>query len=633
MQFKRFMKLTALVVGAMMFFPASTHLVKADEPRPIFTQAFSKEKIMSKDITNKTLELELKGKVTLADDCYIYQLKDGKFISKSLNDIMVGAENIFVYYNTSGQVSLILMDGDTPIKNMRVGIMNSGFASLDHTAFDIQSADGFKLVDKKSSFSTDIAGNTVVSFAMDGAQIKVLQGTTEIYRTSNRLYALPVNPDSDSSKLQITTFKRAYGNPSYRGFFEITPSVNAGKLNVINEVDMENYLYQVVPSEMPASFGLEALKAQAVAARTYALGDYSSNRYAAKGFYIDDSTLSQVYNNSAENALTNQAVSETKGKIMKSNGALVDARYYSTSGGFGAGRHEVWSDAVTFKFPGTPVPYLQAKSYTYDPADNTKMLSINTSDEQEINAFYKNLSYLGYDSDSFYFRWKVSLTKDQLEKTVNKNILLRYAADPNFILTKDESGNFVNKALPQEGIGTLKNMYVAKRGDGGNIMELVLEGSTGTYKIIKEYNIRFTIRPNKTDTQAATDILAFRAKGGSSVYDPSGTLKNPSILYSAFFTFDIDKDVNGQPSAVTFYGGGNGHGVGMSQYGASALAAKGWIFNQILTSYYSNMNLVDMNEGLTNPLYSEVEMTADFANSVLKQLVKVLVKDNIKLER
>jgi hypothetical protein len=103
-------------------------------------------------------------------------------------------------------------------------------------------------------------------------------------------------------------------------------------------------------------------------------------------------------------------------------------------------------------------------------------------------------------------------------------------------------------------------MYVAKRGAGGNILELVIAGTTGTYKIIKEFNIRFLIRPTKAMTGSSSDIIAYRAKGGATDYDPAGSLKNPSILYSAFFTFDLVKDAGGAINSVTFFGGGNGHG-------------------------------------------------------------------------
>lgn len=569
-------------------------------------QAFVAEKIMAKDAVNKTLELELTGTVMLADDYEVFEIVNDERVPRTLADVMVGAENIRVFWdnndnsgesdisNKNNKVKLVIIEGKIPVNNMRIGIMNSGFASLDHNQIDFTSADGFKLVDKKAETSFDIEPNSLISIINDNGTMKVSKNGAEVYATTNRLYA---NPSSESAKIQIMTFKRAHGYPSYRGFFEITPSITLGKLNVINEVQLEDYLYQVVPSEMPASFGLEALKAQAVAARTYALSDYYSGRYAVKGFHVDDSTLSQVYNNSAENALTAQAVSETRGMIMQCDGQLDDARYYSTSGGYGASKHEVWADFGTNAFPGTPLPYLTARSYTFDPADNSKMLNIDTNSEEEISAFYKNLSHTGYDSASLYFRWKVGLTKQQIENTVNKNIFIRYAADPLFILTKDESGVFVSKPIPVDGVGTISNIYVAKRGAGGNIMELVIEGSTGTYKLIKEFNIRFTIRPNKVDTGAASDILAYRAKGGSPDYDPAGTLKNPSILYSAFFTFDIERDVNGEITSVTFFGGGNGHGAGMSQYGASSLGLSGWTYDQILYSYYSGMQIVDVYNG------------------------------------
>lgn len=549
----------------------------------------SNEKIMAKDTASKTLDLELKGIVKLAAAYDVYQILEGRAVKRSLSDVYVGAENISVFFNKAGEGFLVLINGKTPVNHIRVGINTSGFASLDHSQLGIKSVDGFKISDKKAGQSFQVAPDTEAAFVSTPEGTKVTVNGVELYTSANRLYVVPVN---ESSKLTITTLKRAYGNPGYRGFFEITSSSTPGKLNLINEVQLENYLSQVVPSEMPASFGLEALKAQSVAARTYALSDYYSNRYAKKGFHVDDSTMSQVYNNSAENGLTTQAVNETKGMIMESNGELVDARYYSTSGGYGASKHEVWADS-NGQYPGTPIPYLTARSYIFDPTDNSKILTINTQNENEINQFYKNLSYTGYDSASYYFRWKVTLSKTELENTVNKNIVARYASDPNFILTRDSNGNFVSAPIPAEGVGTIQNMYVTKRGAGGNMMELVIEGSTGTYKIVKEFNIRFTIRPSKAYT-GGVDVLLYRAKGGSTEYDLRYTLKNYTILPSAFATFDIERDPDNNLTSVTFYGGGNGHGVGMSQYGASMLGFSGWTYDQILNAYYAGMQLVNV---------------------------------------
>jgi stage II sporulation protein D len=542
------------------------------------------EKIMAKDTSNQTLELEIHGVLPLHEDYEVTQIIDGKKVEKSLKDVRVGAENVTVRVNHKGEIHKIFIEGPTPVENMRVGIMTTNFASMDHEKIELSSPTGLTIVDKIANATYEIGANEKVTLTADSHKVTVKnQDGSEVYTTSNRLYV----STEENSKIRVDNITRASGDPSYRGFFEVTATATGDKLELINEVDLEEYLYQVVPSEMPAYFGLNALKAQAVAARTYALGDYLSDRFAKDGYFVLDSVMSQVYNNTPENALTTQAVQETNGVIMYgTDGSLVDARYYSTSGGYGASKHQVWADADG-SFPGQEVPYLLAKSHTFDPNDSSKMLEIDTSNEQEILDFYKTLSHTGYDGTSPWFRWKVSLSKEELANTINNNIVARQAADPNFVLTKNEAGEFVSLPIPAEGIGEFKDMYVVKRGDGGNIMELVVEGSTGTYKIVKEYNIRFTIRPHSTYTLGETVIL-HRATAGSSGY--TGTLANYTILPSAFFSFEIDGE-----NGVTFFGGGNGHGVGMSQYGASHLGLKlGWAHDQILTAYYPNMTLTDV---------------------------------------
>ncbi|MGL4970883.1 MAG: SpoIID/LytB domain-containing protein, partial [Cetobacterium sp.] len=124
--------------------------------------------------------------------------------------------------------------------------------------------------------------------------------------------------------------------------FEVRLAKGGTRLNLINEIDIEDYLLQVVPSEMPKSFGLEALKVQAVAARTYAAKDILRNRYAKLGFHILDSTQSQVYNNLDENELATGAVKSTKGLILVHENKPIDAKYYSTSSGFNSNAHNVW---------------------------------------------------------------------------------------------------------------------------------------------------------------------------------------------------------------------------------------------------------------------------------------------------
>jgi len=554
------------------------------------------DRLLSKNTTAKTLELEDRGFVALTPFYTVEQIVGGQTRAKSLSDVMVGARNVKLLFNSAGSVFKIVLEGETPVDVMRVGIRKNianiaDYTQFDHQQIDLTSAAGLRVVDKKANEVRELPAGALLTLKPIDQQIAVLQNGTELFRTANRLYVQPTTP---GGMMQAKSFTRAYGNPSYRGLFEISLVGSKTALKLINEVNMEQYLYQVVPSEMPASFGLEALRAQAVAARTYALTDYKSNRFADRGFHIDDSTLSQVYNNSAEHPLTTQAVNDTSGTIMMSGDELVDARFYSTSGGYGASKHEVWSDAGTNAFPGVPIPYLIARSYTYDPAKPGEMLEIDTQDEAQVLAFYKNLSLTGYDSESLYFRWKVSLSKSELERTINANLAGRQQADPLFVLTKQPDGTFASLPIPAGGIGSLKDMYVAKRGAGGNMTELVIEGTTGTYKIIKEYNIRFTIRPARTYTGGA-DVILHRAKGGATQYDATAQVRNPSILTSAFAAFEIERDSANAPVRVTFYGGGNGHGVGMSQYGASMLGGKGWSYDRILNSYYANMQLTKVN--------------------------------------
>ncbi len=154
----------------------------------------------------------------------------------------------------------------------------------------------------------------------------------------------PIRLVGNGYYIRIVGLKRAHTTtPMYRGIMEVKPSRTSSKgIRVINEIYLEDYLKQVVPSEMPQSFGVEALKAQAVAARTYALSDYLKFRYKKEGFHVKDTTESQVYNNQKENEDANAAINATKGKVMIYKDKPVDAKYFSTSGGFMEAANYIW---------------------------------------------------------------------------------------------------------------------------------------------------------------------------------------------------------------------------------------------------------------------------------------------------
>ncbi|MEE0418916.1 MAG: SpoIID/LytB domain-containing protein [Lachnospiraceae bacterium] len=140
-----------------------------------------------------------------------------------------------------------------------------------------------------------------------------------------------LTPADEKGQFVIQDLVRDQANPTYSGYFRIRNTEQG--LLVINCLPMETYLCSVVPSEMPSSYPLEALKAQAVCARTYALKQIQAAKEEGREMDVDDSVSFQVYNNIGRNEKTDEAVAETAGKVMMQGDELVDALYYSTSCG------------------------------------------------------------------------------------------------------------------------------------------------------------------------------------------------------------------------------------------------------------------------------------------------------------
>jgi stage II sporulation protein D len=148
------------------------------------------------------------------------------------------------------------------------------------------------------------------------------------------------------------------GKGRYRGALEVRPSSVPGKLNAINAVEIEDYLKGVVPKESPATWPIEALKAQAVAARSYAI----ATPIKGNGFDQYDDTRSQVYGGvSAEHPRTNQAVDATRSQIVLYNGKVAQTFFFSTSGG-----HTENNELSSLGFGGTPIPYLRGVPDPYE---------------------------------------------------------------------------------------------------------------------------------------------------------------------------------------------------------------------------------------------------------------------------
>lgn len=372
------------------------------------------------------------------------------------------------------------------------------------------------------------------------------------------------NPDS---RIVLSGFQKSeLVSPSYRGFFYMIKK--DGLLSVVNELSLEEYLYAVVSSEVPASFQQEALAAMAVASRCYATSAIGQSKFGGYGADLDDTTMSQVYNSTAETYASRSAVDETKGVLMLYEGSIVNAVYFSTSAGLTANAEEAW---------GSEYPYLKAKLETENPS------TVDFSKEETFDNFIDTSSVNGisntefFENDKQFFRWHVSYTTEELESAISAVLEDRMASNPdNFEIietpaTKEDaeltSSPTDADGLLYEKIGDLKNIQVTSRYSGGTIEELTLTGTKATMIVHGQTNFRQMLNPSK-QTIVCQD--------GRNI---SGWTSLPSNFYY------IQKTDKG----YLVKGGGFGHGIGLSQYGAEILAGKGYGYKQILEHYYTGI--------------------------------------------
>jgi stage II sporulation protein D len=349
---------------------------------------------------------------------------------------------------------------------------------------------------------------------------------------------------------------------------------------IVNELDLENYLYAVIPSEMPTSFGAAAAQTQAIVSRSYAINGFYANRYHEYGANIDDSVKCQVYNNIPETEISIDAANATKGIAISYNGAVVDAVFCSTGAGVSANAGEVWADISANRFPSETKDYLKAsipEGFSVDEAYFTEFIK---ADKTKVDC---------YDKESPWFRWSAVMTSEQLTSSINNNIARLYEAYPSLIKTMTREGSY--RSRPIESVGFVTDVEISTRGEAGNAMQLKITGTSGSVLINSEYLIRSVLAPKKYSTDLG-DVVLNLADGS--------TMTNYGILPSAFFIIEKDYETNenGDPinnaiKSVTFYGGGNGHGVGLSQYGAKGMADLGFTPEEIIEYYFKGTRLIN----------------------------------------
>ena len=344
---------------------------------------------------------------------------------------------------------------------------------------------------------------------------------------------------------------------TFQGILKLV--VEADKICAINVLPVENYLMSVISSEMKATSSLEFLKAHAVISRSWLLAQMERRKRqgaGGAGFFSfikkddelirwydrDDHTIFDVCADDhcqryqgitkATNVHVEQAVRETKGRILMSDGAICDARFSKCCGGATEEFQYCWED--------TPQPYLLALRDVKDTQAAVPDLTdereaekwIRTSPDSFCNTNDKKiLSQVLNDFDqetSDFYRWRVEYSQAELSALIQEKLKLD--------------------------LGDIVDLQPVARGKSGRIWKLKIVGTKRSFTIGKELEIRRAL--------------------------------SKSHLYSSAFIVEREGENGGLPARFRLIGAGWGHGVGLCQIGAAVMGEQGYGYDRILLHYY-----------------------------------------------
>lgn len=486
-------------------------------------------------ITDTEIEVEGHGTYKLDEKLKVYSMY-GELLNKTKADIMIGYD-VQRFVISDNKVTSVVIDRDIDAINIRVLLKNSGYKDIYHDEFSVRNENGFSVK----------YGDKVDMYA--GGEVLTIDSFSS-YFDSGRVNIIPNNA---TDKLVVESFTRNGETPSYRGSIEL--QVENDKLIVINELTMEEYLYAVVPSEMPWSYSEEALKAQAICARTYAYKHILNSGYGNYGAHVDDSTSYQVYNAGGEQENTTKAVNDTKGIILTYDKQPISAYFFSTSCG-STTNSMIW---------GSEIPYVTGRLLS----DEDKELDL--TDEATFSTFIRT-GYKTFDSDYAWYRWQVTMPLEDITKSVNTNIQSIYESNNKAVKVLNEDDEYVSEKVV--GVGTVKKIEVGARNTGGVLDYITIYGTDKTVRVYREYNIRkiFDITGKTISRTNGEDVSTM------------------SMLPSAYIIFE-ENTSDGLLSSYTIVGGGYGHGAGMSQNGANYMAKNGYTYDEILHFFYNEVEL------------------------------------------
>ncbi len=296
--------------------------------------------------------------------------------------------------------------------NIRVLLMTDGYQHITHPEVSMSAASG--LILSYGEEKEECPEDSVLQIAPDDGRFQ---------RGNIRICAR-------EGKITVGSLNRGYGTPSYEGVIELRTTAEG--IVMINELPVESYLCGVVPSEMPSDYELEALKAQAVCARSYAYRQMEGYGYPEYEAHVNDSTSYQVYGNSKPADSTAQAVKETEGEVVRYNGQIVTTYYYSTSCGMTTSA-QAWGTK-----PDDSNRYLQSVEVKGEDGD--------------------------YERELPWYRWEASVPVQTMSDLVGLNTEID--------------------------VGTLESIDIVETGPGGVALKIEARGDRGIAVVETENKIR-----------------------------------------------------------------------------------------------------------------------------------------------
>lgn len=353
----------------------------------------------------------------------------------------------------------------------------------------------------------------------------------------------------------------------YRGCLRF--AVNGTVMTAVNVVDLEEYLYGVIPAEMPASYGEEALKAQTLAARTYAMTKL--NAHKSSGYELCDTINCQVYKGySGENSKTNAIVDETEGEIICYNGTPIEAVFSASTGGYTENSENVWNSVV---------PYLRAVPEVGEYGNNTwtKTLTLSQLD-----------SLLSAKGENIGSAQDIVITKISTGGRVQEMKIV--GTSGSVTLTKENIRTYFSGAC-----GSLPSKMFTINGKGG-------DPSSGSRSVQRQAT-KSSSTGSLTSSAAANGITAktegtlsamngknLKLDGLSVSEDTNSNQNTPVISTGDYQIYDVNISTV-ENGTFVFEGSGNGHGVGLSQNGAQGMAQQGYSYEEIIKHYYTGVTI------------------------------------------